>query len=38
MTIPLLSEADIIVETREEQVDMTVERVVEAIRRFNPQG
>ena len=35
---PYYQEADIIVETREEQVDMTVERVVEAIRRFNPQG
>jgi len=32
---PYYSEADIIVETREEQVDLTVERVVDAIKQFN---
>ena len=32
---PYYSEADIIVETREEQVDLTVERVIEAIKQFN---
>ena len=31
---PFYSEADIVVETREEMVDNTVERVIEAIRRF----
>ena len=31
---PYYSEADIMVETKEEQVDLTVERVVEAIRNF----
>ena len=31
---PYYSEADIIVETKEEQVDLTVERVIEAINRF----
>ena len=31
---PYYSEADIVVETREEMVDNTVERVIEAIRKF----
>ncbi len=32
---PYYSEADIVVETREEQVDLTVERVIDAIKQFN---
>ena len=35
---PYYQEADIVVETREEQVDTTVERVVEALNKFKPQG
>ena len=35
---PYYQEADIVVETREEQVDTTVERVVDALNKFKQQG
>ena len=35
---PFYSEADIVVETKEEQVSITVNRVVEAIEKFLSQG